>query len=545
MSDRPRTLLLGFDALDSRYLDEFADVTPTLSGLRSDGVSAPLDSTNPPWTASAWPSLYTGTDPSHHGVYGFFTYDYPDDGRLVTRNDVDAPAVWNYLTERGVPSVVMNVPVTHPAEPVEGALVPGYLAPENEPGFPVEVRDELSAAIGEEYRIYSSGEISSDPGEKLQGYLDLIDQRRRAAVELLSEREWEFAFVQVQKTDAVFHNFDDESAFRAVYEAADDLAAAVLDAVDDPVNVVVCSDHGMGPKRGYQIQLNDVLRRAGYVETATDADQVTLSDAKHRIVDADETDDGGAVSSLVDRSVSATERLLAGVNVTPGRVYNLAESVGLERLLLEVVPDSVRRSVGGSVDWRASRAYCRSDARLGVRINLEGREPEGVVAEGEYERVRDDVIDLLSNLKTPAGDPAFERVAPREAVYDGPHADDAPDVVLTPANNDHVLSTGLCGQEFLPADVHDHDPTGVFIGHGPAFDGGAVPDRLSLPDVAPILMALQGLPVPRRMTGEVPTGLLSTDPERADYGAVSFGTDRTVDDTREEVTDALADLGYI
>jgi len=140
--------------------------------------------------------------------------------------------------------------VTHPAEPMDGALVPGYLAGEDDDGYPSGIRDELSAAIGETYRLYSSGEMADDPEAKLEGYLDLIDLRKRAAVELLSSREWELAIVQVQKTDAVFHNFDDEAAFRAVYEAADDLAAAVLDTVDGPVNVVVCSDHGMGRKEG-------------------------------------------------------------------------------------------------------------------------------------------------------------------------------------------------------------------------------------------------------------------------------------------------------
>lgn len=546
MTDGPRTLVLGFDALDGRYLDRFADVTPTLTALRSEGVSAPLDSTDPPWTASAWPSMYTGTDPSHHGVYGFFTYDYPDDGELVTRNDVDAPAIWNYLSEREIPSVVLNVPVTHPAEPIEGALVPGYLAGEDDPGYPSGIRDDLSAAIGEEYRLYSSGEIVDDPSAKLEGYLDLIDVRKRAAVELLSTREWELAIVQVQKTDAVFHNFDDESAFRAVYEAADDLAAAVLDAVDDRVNVVICSDHGIGPKEGYQIQLNDVLRREGYVKATSDAETVSLADEKHRMLGEDGAADGeDDSSSLVASGVATAERVLSNVGVTPGRVYSLAETVGLEGLLLDVVPDSVRKSAGEGVDWRASKAYCRSPSRLGVRINLDGREPSGTVADEEYGAVRDELIDLLADLETPDGEPAFDQVLPREAVYDGPHLDDAPDVIVRPRAADHVLSTSLYGREFISADVHDHDPTGVFVGHGPGFDHDASLDRISLTDVAPIAMAVLGHPVPRRMTGTVPQEIVSAPVERGDYGDVSFGTDHVVEDAREEVTDSLADLGYL
>jgi len=538
MTEDPRTLVLGFDALDGRYLDRFADATPTLTGLRSEGVSAPLDSTDPPWTASAWPSMYTGTDPSHHGVYSFFDYDYPDDGELVSRTDVDAPALWNYLTEREIASVVLNVPVTHPAEPMDGALVPGYLAGEDDDGYPSGIRDELSAAIGETYRLYSSGEMADDPEAKLEGYLDLIDLRKRAAVELLSSREWELAIVQVQKTDAVFHNFDDEAAFRAVYEAADDLAAAVLDTVDGPVNVVVCSDHGMGRKEGYQIQLNDVLRNEGFLTATSATKSVSLGSEKRKLMGEESesaTDDGA--SSLVTSGVATAEQVLSNVGVTPGRVYGLAESLGVEDLLLDVVPTSVRRSAGEGVDWRNSRAYCRSASRLGVRINLAGREPSGTVPADEYHAVREELIDLLSDLETPDGDPAFEEVVPREAVYDGPHVDDAPDVVVRPKDADHVLSTSLYGREFVPADVHDHDPTGVFVAHGPSFEHDAAVDRLSLTDVAPIVMAALGQPVPDRMTGTAPDGLLTGPVERTNYGEVPFGTTRVVAEAREEVTD--------
>ncbi|MFC6756241.1 alkaline phosphatase family protein [Halomicroarcula sp. GCM10025894] len=411
MSNGLRTLVLGFDALDSQYLELFSDVTPTLSRLFSAGISAPLDSTVPPWTASAWPSMYTGTDPSHHGVYGFFDYDYPDEGDLVTRNDVAAPALWNYLTEVSAPSVVLNVPVTHPAEPLEGVLVPGYLAGEDDAGYPRGVREELSAALGEEYRVYSSGESSDDPATKLAGYLDLIDLRKRAAVELLSNRDWDLAIVQVQKTDAVFHNFDDESAWRAVYEAADDFAAAALDTVEEPCNVVVCSDHGMGRKQGYQIQLNDVLHRAGYLTATTDSETVSLGEAKqrkHSGADADASDG----RSLVTAGATTAERLLSRVGLTPGRLYSVAETIGVEDILFDIVPNSVRQSVGKGVDWRESMAYCRSESRLGVRINLAGREPAGVVSEAAYETVRGSSFRSCLSWKRPTGTPPSIRCYP-------------------------------------------------------------------------------------------------------------------------------------
>ena len=227
-------------------------------------------------------------------------------------------------------------------------------------------------------------------------------------------------------------------------------------------------------------------------------------------------------------------------------MYAAARSVGLESTLLSLTPSSVRDAVSETVDWRASRAYCRSGTRLGVRINLRGRDPAGVVPPEDYEDVRSDLLDLLSGLETPDGTPAFERVVPREAVYDGPFADRGPDVVTVPRGMNNTVSTALYGTAFLPVDTYDHKRRGVFLGAGPSFEGPPERDVLDLSDVAPVVMALLGRPVPTRMTGEVPPGLLGGPVERAAYGDVPYGTESVSDERDDDaVTDRLEDLGYL
>ncbi|GAB3021629.1 alkaline phosphatase family protein [Natronobiforma cellulositropha] len=545
MSDA-KTVVFGFDALDGRYLERFADSLPTLTALRQEGVDAPLESTHPPWTGSAWPSMYTGCDPSHHGVYGFFDYDgYPDDGRVVSRTDVDRPAIWNYLSSVGVPSLVTNVPVTHPAEPLEGVLVPGYLAVEDEPGHPPGVREEIGDAIGETYRIYSRHELSDDPDEKFAGYLELLDLRRRVALALLEREEWSFALFQVQKTDAVFHNFDDEARFRAVYEAADRMVGDVLDTLEEDVNVIVCSDHGIGPVTGYSIYVNEVLRRHGYVEAATDGDgRPTLSSQKRSLTGASAS---GASASPLERVLLAAASAASDAGIRPASVYDAAERLGLESALLRFAPDALVSAAGERVDWRRSRAYCTEGTRMGIRINLAGREPAGVVPPDAYEDVRADLIDLLDGLETPDGEAAFELVCRREDVYDGPHLERAPDVLVRPTAMNHNVKTDLYGREFVPIEVYDHKVCGRFVAAGPDVNASASLERLSLTDVAPTAMALLGQPVPTAMTGRVPEGLLERPVERAAYEGVSVGEgageSSAVDD--DAVTDRLEDLGYL
>lgn len=552
-----KTVIFGFDGLDFRYLDRFESSLPNIRALRDRGVEAPLESTHPPWTGSAWPSMYTGTDPSYHGVYSFFSHGgYPDDGSLVSRTDVRQPALWDYLTSEGARSVVMNVPVTHPAEPINGVLIPGYLAGKDEPGHPAGVRDDLSDELDEEYTIYSANELSDDADRKFEGYLELIDKRRRAAVSLLEREEWELALIQVQKTDAVFHNFDAEDRFRAIYEAADRLVGDVLETTGEDVNVILCSDHGIGPVTGYSIHINEILREHDFLVTTDEGDRLSIRDEKASLLadgddplgDKPEPDSSGATtgrSAVLERTLHAGRRAASRFGLEPADIYTAAERIGLESALMRFLPDTLQTVANEDIDWLASKAYCPDGTRMGVRINLAGREPDGVVSPSEYEAVRSDLIDLLSGLETPDGEPAFDFVCRREDLFDGPYIEHAPDICFLPAGMNHSVSGGLYGRTFVSLETYSHKPDGVFVGAGPGLSDHS-PDRLSLTDVAPIAMGLLGRPVPTTMTGSVPDGLLVDETQRADYGDVPYG-DVSIEQSTEdsEVTDRLEDLGYL
>jgi len=539
-SDDPDVVVLGFDALSWRYIDAFD--LPNFATLRDRGLSAPLASTFPPWTGSAWPSMYTGVDPGHHGTFSFFDFDgaYPDEADLISRNDVDAPALWNYLTALGRSSLVVNVPVTHPAEPIDGVLVPGYLAPEDAAGYPPEVRREIGDTIGEPYRIYASDETGDADEAMLDSFIELIDLRRRTARALLETRDADVAVFQVQKTDTVFHKFDTQEAFRRVYQAADEFLGTVLEAVGEDTNLVVCSDHGIGPARRYTVYVNEILKEAGFVARTEDGTTPTLGGHKPELSGADSAAPNG--NGVTSKAVSGLAAGLQRAGIQPGDVYAAASRLGVEDVLRRLIPDT--DTLAGHVDWARSAAYCRSGPELGVRLNLAGREPAGVIEDHEYEAVRRRVIDVLEAVDTPDGSPAFDWVKPREAVYDGPHADAACDVLFSPAGMNNLVATNLVGRSFVPIEKYAHKPEGVFIGAGPGFDGTAVNHSLDLPDVAPIVMALAGHAVPARMTGRAPSELLRVPVEIREYDDPPYGT-ASPDEPDEAVAGRLEDLGYI
>ena len=183
------TLVFGVDALSHDILSRLPSGTaPTIESLVDDGVSGPLESQLPPWTPSTWPTIYTGVNPGKHGIYGFLRFEGYD-WDVVNATDIHEYTLWELLSLQGRSSVVVNAPVTHPPPTFDGALIPGYIAPEDPDCHPAGLLEEVREAIGE-YRLYNrqlSEGASKD--ERIDGYEEVVGMRGRAFRYLLDREE--------------------------------------------------------------------------------------------------------------------------------------------------------------------------------------------------------------------------------------------------------------------------------------------------------------------------------------------------------------------
>ncbi len=133
-------------------------------------------------------------------------------------------------------------------------------------------------------------------------------------------------------------------------------------------------------------------------------------------------------------------------------------------------------------------------------LNLEGREPEGVVASSEYETVRAELAGDLRNLTGPDGEPVCQRVVTGSDAFRGSHASSAPDLVAVPAAG-YDLKSGFS----TAGPVFDVGPrTGMHT-----FDDALLftddPDvevaDADLYDIVPTICDLMGLPRPDSLEG--------------------------------------------
>ncbi|NND43683.1 MAG: tetratricopeptide repeat protein [Xanthomonadales bacterium] len=125
MAAARRVLLVGWSAADWRLLDSLlaSGSLPNLARLLERGARGNLRTLQPQFGSLLWTSLATGRRADAHGVLTALLPNNDDTVRPLSRLDRQGPALWNMLDESEHRSLIVNWPVTYPAEPVQGACV--------------------------------------------------------------------------------------------------------------------------------------------------------------------------------------------------------------------------------------------------------------------------------------------------------------------------------------------------------------------------------------------------------------------------------------
>jgi predicted AlkP superfamily phosphohydrolase/phosphomutase len=162
-----------------------------------------------------------------------------------------------------------------------------------------------------------------------------------------------------------------------------------------------------------------------------------------------------------------------------------------------------------TIDWQRTKAWGEGGYYARIFLNVQGREPQGIIPARDYERVRDELIQQLEALTDENGRNIGTRVFKPEDVYRRTRGI-APDLIVYPGNL-AWRSVGSIGLDRIHTFENDtgpddanHAEKGIFILCDPAASAHAA-DRLrtdlSLIDVAPTLLSLLGVAVPRDMEG--------------------------------------------
>lgn len=530
-----RLLIIGLDGADYDMLSEWLvqGRLPHLARLAGRGRLLPCASTYPPLTAPAWTTVVTGCNPGKHGVYDFMDMSCPERLPWWTQPR-RRPSIWRRLSSEGMSCGVLNVPLSYPAEPIDGVMVSGMGGPA------LDERCFHPGWLHEEFlRAFPKYEFFPKMGPGMwpdRATLIHYAQMHTAAAEYLWQRfDFDVFMLVISSMDWAGHGYAHESdkpgsVMLAVAQAVDECVGKLVAQTDWPrTTVMLVSDHGMrGVRR--QINLPALFIQLGLMSVQGG---------------------GRRRPGLATRAMTAwntAKRVLP-----PRAIAWLRRACDRQR---EAVLQSAPAAV---IDWRHTIAD-PVGAFGSVRINLQGRHPGGSVPVADYEGVRRDVMDRLAGACDPAtGRHLFSQVLARDVVYRGPTIEQAPDILLVPAEHDMALG-GPAVMEQLPLFLASrqivgplspacgtHSSTGILMASGDAVACEFTPAAGTLEDFAPTVLRLLDLPVPPSMDGRP----LFTDPLAwlEDTALQGDGTASLIadgmDEEEEELLARLRGLGYV
>lgn len=530
MKSKIKVFVIGIDSATFDVIGPWVrdNKLPGLKSLVDNGCSGILESTVPPLSPVAWPSLYTGVNPGKHGIFDFVEKSGTGKGiNFLNRSNCKALPLWHYLNRVGVKTGMVNVPMTFPPDRVDGFMISGLDAPDinHEYTYPDELKDKIRTDVGKYIiELKNSFSLMNDPEKYLDMMYEMIAVREKTVHYLMSNYPVDFFMVVFTATDRVQHTFwkySDrnhpdykpglEDAIFRIYKKIDEAVCRILDRLDDSTAVVVASDHGMSSI--YKIvDLNGWLMEKGYLHLKKEAALPGLRDLFRKV---------------------------------KKRIVKTEDSVWLDHL----------------VDWSKTKAFLIGSWG-NIFINQIGREPNGIVRPGnEYESVREDIIKELKQFKdTETGDTVINSVMKKEEIFNGEYLDHAPDIVVS--FNEHYGCTKIVldrgpnkSGTIRPGGpiCADHHPNGLFIVKSPHVITCKNGMRAKITDIAPTILYMMDVPIPQAIDGRVLTEIFD-DSYRGEksvkYSDVSHEADsgKTVkysDEDARKIAERLKNLGYI
>jgi predicted AlkP superfamily phosphohydrolase/phosphomutase len=547
-----RVMVIGLDCGTFDLIKPWAAAghLPNLARLLESGSHGILESTIPTISPAAWTSFMTGKNPGKHGVYDFFQRKEDSYDVFIVRNNLTAlGTIFHRLSKAGYRVGVFNVPMTYPPEPVNGFMVSGLGAPDNHQyTYPPELVNKLKA---QNYTINNPAFQPESAEEFLDKLIENTEIRAQAMLELLRQEPWDFFMVVFRDIDTIeafyWHYMDPahplhdpntsdrlRNAILEYHKQIDAIIGEMLNAFGEGV-VFVMSDHGGGPLHK-EVYVNNWLAQEGFLTF------------RHR---------KSLKSSLLSllRMVGLTKETITSAIGWPA-VDWLKSRLPLQARTW--VPWE-NPNLTEMVDWSRTQAY--SFGHIGqIFINLQGREPQGIVAPGaDYERVVAEIVQRLQGLVDPeTGEHVVTATHLRDELYHGLYTNQGPDINVIFQDMRYLVHVGteFAHSGIFGPPVHHETGThrldGMVIAQGRPIRTGQKNSRPSqIVDLAPTIYYLMGLPIPSDVDGEIMRELLTdsflTDNEITQIDAVTHEAAPTpwTDGEEAQVAKHLRDLGYL
>jgi predicted AlkP superfamily phosphohydrolase/phosphomutase len=445
-----------------------------------------------------WVSLMSGESRSKHGYHYFRqlvpgTYDLaPARGRFL-----DIQPFWRRLGEDERIAVIDVPDITAP-EPQPGIQISEWAT--HYPYFdaatyPTDLIQRIEKTFGRRMVIHEKPESTLEENQEI--YRRLMERIRRKGElcrELLSDDRFDLIVVVFGECHTGGHQFwkylteaegtmsgstELTDAVKNIYGAIDSEMGRILEDLGGDPNVFVVSSVGLKPQWPAQGLNEAVCRQLGYQHAPESRSALGPMDVLRRMLPQSWRD---RLSLVLPRETQ--EKLIS---------------------------DKFK----SSSDWSRTRIFCIPSLYTGqFRVNLRGREPQGLVGPGEeYERVLDDLAEDLEQLIDPVtGRAAIKTVYRTAELFGCDPPEIMPDLFAEWQEAEHFVERVVHPRGELSqgkTEFHrgtDHSPCGFLAAAGPDITAHGDCGEMCPLDLVPTLLSYFQIE-PADLPGKALTGM--------------------------------------
>lgn len=395
--------ILQFDAVSLPHFHQFLEQgrLPTFAQLRGHGHWFSLETPAMSWEGATYFSLYSGRGVAEHGLYFPFMWAAAEQ-RVRPQDDFPAPEpIWDKIGNVGRRSLVIDPYESGRPQTIKGKALSGWQFKHKVTlrgwSVPQGLDRQLQRQLGRPSLVEEVyGRPSAQYLFKMRNRLLGAPKRAgEVAATLLPEESFDLVWITLSSSHIAGHWFLDPSrlpqeqfdqgvktdldaTLRDAYAAVDEALSHILAALPSGTDVIVLSPTGMEPSSTRTHLLPGML-------------QSVLSD---------KSVERKATKAAGDSLWRLRAKLPTGLRAWVARVLP-------NRLTLELTARLETRGV----DWTKTRAFMMPSGDCGyVRLNLKGRERDGIVSLEEADGLLDRIVSGLKTFRDPDGEPAVKEI---------------------------------------------------------------------------------------------------------------------------------------
>ena len=411
-----KLIVIGVDGMDYDVVLKLKNDLPNIYGMMENNGCPHLRSVFPADTTPAWTTIFSGLDPSEHGIINFVNIADRDNSYKAfefTDEAFRGKTFWDHLNAKGYKCVVLLPMNIKDGWDINGLMItrPNKGSITVHPNESTKVYNPRADILGSEIEFTSEKQLDA----VVDDFVKKFNEEHRLTMTALENEDCDMFFSYFSTIDGIQHSlwrhFDEnhpeypgatkyKDAIPEMYRRIDRCISEIREKYSS-TPLLVISDHGHGTRPVYVARINEMLKREGYLAPKSSGDGI-------------------------NKKSGELKKLVRGIAI------GFVSRFGLPKWsvkMLKKLPFWKKLFVSNAdFDWRKTVAYL-SDLSAMKNYSYGGIKIKKDVV--NKDTLCDEIIERLSKYHLDDEDkPAFLWLKRTNTFYHGEHLDKYPEIIF-------------------------------------------------------------------------------------------------------------------